>query len=184
NSHYAEDQVVPQRLVLSLSAGGTTTGRTVTLEFMSVKSGINAYDSLATWNFTQTSADRCQALPNNVPCPGGAATTFAIKQDPSSAGHEIPGDLVMYGGMVTAMSDYSQTMSGSATLTDVTITYEFAAGSTEVMLLWGGHLAAQVGPRGWGIGLGAAEISGEPFHMRTAAVDGAAIGNRDNQITA
>src|SRR5262245_53153588 len=31
NSHYAEDQVVPQRLVLSLSAGGTTTGRTVTL---------------------------------------------------------------------------------------------------------------------------------------------------------
>jgi hypothetical protein len=36
--------------------------------------------------------------------------------------------------------------------------------------------------RGWGTGLGAADVSGGPYHIKLAAVDGASAGNRDNQI--
>jgi hypothetical protein len=57
-----------------------------------------------------------------------------------------------------------------------------AAANQKVQLLFGGHLAAGTGARGWGAGLGSSSISGGPYHIKWSAADGASIGNRDNQI--
>src|SRR6266571_3071442 len=62
NSHYGEDQVTPQRAEVVVPAGGPTTLRTLTFRYQARKGGIHAYDSLATWNFTQTAANRLTGL--------------------------------------------------------------------------------------------------------------------------
>ena len=46
-----------------------------------------------------------------------------------------------------------------------------------------GTLPLVVGSRSWGLGLGAANINGGPYHIRVTRIDATAIGNRDNQIT-
>ena len=71
NSHYAEDDVTPQRVVLELPKNSPLTGRTVEISYLTRKGGVHAYDSLATWNFTQTTADRCANL-NAADCVPGA----------------------------------------------------------------------------------------------------------------
>ena len=50
-----------------------------------------------------------------------------------------------------------------------------------VALWFGAHVAAQAN---WGLGLGAGSISGSPYHVALDAVDGAAVGQRDNQMQA
>ena len=55
------------------------------------------------------------------------------------------------------------------------------------MLLFGGHIAATFGPRGWGekadgTNLGAAQVPGGSYHIRITDINDAAIGNRDNQL--
>jgi hypothetical protein len=65
-----------------------------------------------------------------------------------------------------------------------TITFITPSGNADhvVQLLFGGHLAPAAQLRGWGAGLGAGSVSGGPYHIKWAAVDGASAGNRDNQI--
>lgn len=62
NSHYSEDEVTPQRAEVVVPAGSNATGRTMTFSYQARKATTHAYDSLATWNYTQTRADRCQGL--------------------------------------------------------------------------------------------------------------------------
>ena len=81
-SHYSEDEVTPQRMVIDLPANGPTTNRTTTIRWETRKGDIHAYDLLATWNYTQSSADRCQGLAASD-CPSGSASTFAIPDDPT-----------------------------------------------------------------------------------------------------
>jgi uncharacterized repeat protein (TIGR01451 family) len=198
NSHYAEDEVTPQRVVLELPKNSPTTGRTVEISFLTRKGGVHAYDSLATWNHTQTSADRCGANLNAAYCLPGPATTFPIPPDPTvvadnngsgsaTSGHQLGGQVfTMYGGTITAASAYTHDDPGgsSDSYAHITLTYSVpsTANATNVMLLFGGHIAASLGPRGWGIGIGAGSISGGPYHIRITAADGASVGNRDNQI--
>jgi uncharacterized repeat protein (TIGR01451 family) len=194
NSHYAEDDVTPQRTVLELPANGPLAGRTVEISWLTRKGGHHAYDSLATWNHTQTTADRCQGL-SGSDCVAGAASTFPIPLDPTSvndpsgggatSAHQLTGQvLTMYGGTITGVSSYTHDDAGgtSDSYAHLTVTYSVPATPTKVMLLFGGHLAASLGPRGWGAGLGAGNISGGPYHIRITAADGASVGNRDNQI--
>jgi hypothetical protein len=197
NSHYAEDDVVPQRVVLELPKDSPTTGRTVEISYLTRKNGVHAYDSLATWNTTQTTADRCQGL-SSADCPGGAASTAPIPLDSTvvadkfgsgsaTSGHQLTGQVfTMYGGTITGVSGYTHDDPGgtSDSYAHVTITYSVpsTATKTKVLLLFGGHLAASLGPRGWGAGLGAGSISGGPYHIRITAADGGSVGNRDNQI--
>ena len=82
NSHYAEDEVTPQRVILELPKNSPATGRTVEISFLTRKGGVHAYDSLATWNYTQTTADRCANL-NAADCVGGSASTLAVPSDPT-----------------------------------------------------------------------------------------------------
>jgi hypothetical protein len=82
NSHYSEDQVTPQRAEVNVPTGATAT-HTLTFTYQARKgsAATHAYDSLATWNFTQRSADRCQALAA-ADCVGGAFSAFPIPDDP------------------------------------------------------------------------------------------------------
>ncbi len=62
-----------------------------------------------------------------------------------------------------------------------------AVADSKVMLLFGGHIAATFGPRGWGekangTNLGAAGVPGGSYHIRITDVNDNAIGNRDNQL--
>ena len=77
----------------------------------------------------------------------------------------------MYGGTITGVSGYTHDDAGgtSDSYAHLTITYSVAATPTKVMLLFGGHLAASLGPRGWGPGLGSGNISGGPYHIRITA---------------
>jgi uncharacterized repeat protein (TIGR01451 family) len=197
NSHYAEDDVTPQRVVLDLPKNGPMTGRTVEISYLTRKGGVHAYDSLATWNHTQTSADRCANLPA-ADCVGGSPSTLAIPSDPTvvadangagsaTSSHQLSGQVfTLYGGTLTAASSYTHDdPSGTSDeYAHITLTYSVpsTADGAKVMLLFGGHIASSLGPRGWGAGVGAGSISGGPYHVRITAADGASVGNRDNQI--
>jgi len=197
NSHYAEDEVTPQRVVLDLPKNGPTTGRTVEISYLTRKGGVHAYDSLATWNHTQTTADRCADI-NASDCVPGPETTFPIPPDgtvvadsngggSATSAHQLGGQVfTMYGGTITGVSSYTHDDPGgsSDSYAHITLTYSVPslADDAKVMLLFGGHLAPSLGPRGWGVGVGAGSISGGPYHIRITAADGASVGNRDNQI--
>jgi uncharacterized repeat protein (TIGR01451 family) len=196
NSHYAEDQVTPQRLLLSASSGSTNT---VTIRYMTRKGSANAhaYDSLATWDVTQTGANRCQGISG---CPGGAADLLPMASDPApvtptangvssvTAAHELPAasrQWVMYGGDLLSSTVPVHTTDPTDTASDYAkVTVTFKASASKVLLLFGGHLAPSSGPRGWGAGLGSSSISGGPYHIILDALNGASAGSRDNQIMA
>ena len=197
NSHYAEDQVTPQRAEVIVPAG-TGLAHTLTFRYQARKGGIHAYDSLATWNYTQTTADPCQGLATGD-CVGGIASTFPIPSDPTvvadllgsgtaTSGHQLLGQVMtMYGGSITGISVPTHDDPSSQTTDDyatqiVSFTIASALTDTKVQLLFGGHTAASVGPRGWGTGVGSSSVSGGPYHIKWDAADGQSIGQRDNQI--
>ena len=197
NSHYGEDEVTPQRVVLELPKNSPTAGRTVEISYLTRKGGVHAYDSLATWNFTQTTADRCANL-NAADCVPAPASTLAVPSDPTvvadangsgsaTSGHQLGGQVfTLYGGTLTGASSYTHDDAGgsSDSYAHITLTYSVpsTADGAKVMLLFGGHIAPGLGPRGWGAGVGAGSIAGGPYHVRITAADGASVGNRDNQI--
>jgi uncharacterized repeat protein (TIGR01451 family) len=196
HNQYTEDEVVPQRLLLNFGSAGA---HSVRISYLARKdSGTiqHAYDSLATWNHTYTGADRCQT-PTATVCLPGPATTFPIPSDSTSvppggpqptSAHELAQaarQFVMYGGTITSTSAITHDTAPAATGDDyasITVSFNATRSDGQVQLLFGGHLAAGFGLRGWGAGLGAANINGGPYHIRITAVDAAAIGNRDNQI--
>ncbi|HEX2212133.1 MAG TPA: DUF11 domain-containing protein, partial [Mycobacterium sp.] len=199
HNDYAEDEVVPQRLQMTFEPN---TSHTVTIRYMTRKDSSgqrHAYDYLATWNHTYVNADRCEDLPSGVACIGGAPDTLDIPSDPNSvtpvgsgisavtADHELPQanrQFVMYGGTLDGATTPVHAVDPGETGSDyasITVSFTVGAGG-QMQLLWGGHLASGFGPRGWGENLGAASISGGPYHMIVDAVDGASIGQRDNQI--
>jgi len=203
NSQYSEDQVTAQRLGLDVPSGGPTTGRTITIKYLARKGqggvGNHAYDYLATWNFTQANANRCQGLAA-ADCPGGAPSTFPIPSDPTvvadsngagsaTSNHELPvanRQMTMFGGTITNLSTpvHDNPAGSGDDFATITVTYSVASTATDtnVQLLFGGHLAASTGPRGWGNNVGSSFINGGPYHIKIDAIDGSSIGNRDNQI--
>lgn len=196
NSHYGEDNVVPQRAEVSLPSGGSGSGRTLVMRYQARKGTIHAYDSMATWNFTQTTADRNQGLnPSDVV--SGGAITCAIPSDPTvvadtgagsaTSGHQLAGQVVtVYGATSCSVAApvHNNAVGPGDDYASVTITYSVASLSTgrKVQFLFGGHTAASLGPRGWGTGLGSSFVSGGPYHFKWDSADGSSIGNRDNQI--
>jgi hypothetical protein len=223
NSHYSEDQVTPQRAELNLPAGASTaaSSHSMTFTYQARKGSAqtHAYDSLATWNWTQRSADRCTGLAS-TDCVGGTPSTLPIPPDntalephtaPSGTAtgpHMLPASsqtecdvfattvpsrcFIMYGGILDGVSAYTHSCTATGDCANpsvddyatVTISFHTATTPQKVQLLFGGHLAvgSQGGSRTWGLGNGASDISGGPYHIKWEAADGASIGNRDNQI--
>jgi hypothetical protein len=203
NSGYHEDQNTAQRLFLDLPRNGPTTSRKIILKYLARKGqggvGNHAYDSLGQWNYTQTTADRCQGV-TAANCPGGAESTKTIPVDntvvadsngagSSTAGHELPDAnryMSMFGGVIDSVTaPVHDNPSGSGDdYASVTVTYHVTSTPAKVELLFGGHLAASAGTRGWGgpANVGAAFINGGPYHIKLTQVDNSSVGNRDNQI--
>ena len=204
NSSYHEDQVTPQRLIVDFTSGGE---HTIDLSWLVRKGDAHAYDSLATWNHTQTGALPCQGLTGAT----GTACTTAIANGAVSGA--IPGDNLEVdsncttGSLVTAdhqLQGQELKMFGLGALGEVdpleyngvssdseglfqhgTVTFRFAAGATapfRAYLYFGGHLARGSGSTGWGEDCGASSISGGPYHIKVDAIDDASAGSRDNQI--
>ncbi|HUR23390.1 MAG TPA: hypothetical protein VMZ73_05920, partial [Acidimicrobiales bacterium] len=76
---------------------------------------------------------------------------------------------------------YVHTMSGSDEYASIKINFSVAQAG-KVQLLFGGHIAAPTGLRGWGTGFGASSINGGPYHIKWDKFDSESIGRRDNQI--
>jgi len=142
NSHYAEDQATAQRAILDIPTGGNLI-RTVTLEYQSRKATAHAYDSLASWDVTQTTANACQSLtaadfpgcsaPYTNPgrtstIPSGNLIKVGIPDDPASVtptGAGGNGSAVTTTHMIPAGADRQFTIIGSAL--DTTYTPTFSA---------------------------------------------------------
>jgi uncharacterized repeat protein (TIGR01451 family)/fimbrial isopeptide formation D2 family protein len=198
NSHYAEDQVTPQRLLMSTTSGSVNK---VTIRYMTKKGSANvhAYDSLATWDFTQRDAEKCQGL-KAADCPAGPESSKQMVSDPNvvnpaavgvsnrTDAHELPPESrqwKMFGGTITDATQPEHSTDPTDPGSDYAkVTVTFTANGTRALLLFGGHLAASTGVRGWGPGLGAANISGGPYHIILDSINGASVGSRDNQIMA
>src|ERR1051326_6977725 len=199
NSHYQEDQVVPQRAEELVPSQTVLVSETMVFSYLTRKgsASAHAYDSLATWNLTQSSADRCQGL-TAAQCPAtSTVNTKPIPDDatlvpPTGSGitsttsaHMIPSGpgrvMTMYGAPLNSVSVPTHDNPSSPTSDDfatVTITYTpFSLAGGYVQLLFGGHLAPGSGPRGWGVGLGSSNINGGPYHIKFTSE-----GGRDNQI--
>ncbi len=54
-----------------------------------------------------------------------------------------------------------------------------SANGCAVALWFGAHVSAQAN---WGLGQGAGSINGSPYHVALFEVDGASVGQRDNQM--
>jgi hypothetical protein len=104
NSTYHEDEVTPQRLLLKVPKGATLS-HSLDLTYLTRKGSAqaHAYDSLATWNFTQSTADRCQSLQN---CPSGTSPSAVtnIPSDPTA----VPPATTQGGNASTAFRELPQ----------------------------------------------------------------------------
>ncbi|MCX6397376.1 MAG: hypothetical protein NTV23_12880 [Propionibacteriales bacterium] len=200
NSHYTEDDVVPQRALINLPADSLE--HSLTFTYQDRKGSIHAYDSLATWNRTSVAALPCQGLAAAL-C-AGVPDTLQMTEDPTlsvpPAGpgistaprdHDLPDaarQWTMYGADLT--SDTAPSHDSAAAGDDlVTVTVRFrntTPGTAKTaVLLFGGHLAVGAPatlPRSWGAGFGASSVSGGPYAFKLDKVDGASTGATANSI--
>ena len=190
NSHYREDEVVPQRLLMNIPSGGDS--HTLTISYLARKGATHAYDSLATWNHTQDQATPCQGLAASI-C-SGPPQTFQMASDstsvqPVGAGisantnqHELPAaarQWKMYGAAtITATSAVTHSEPTNTSKDDeasVTLTITGSSAGGQALLMYGGHLAVSGTSgvtRAWGPGMGASFVSGGSYHIGLSAIDG------------
>ncbi|MBK9711345.1 MAG: DUF11 domain-containing protein [Kouleothrix sp.] len=194
NSRYFEGDATVQRLWLT---GLTNGAHSVTLQYGTTKGGKHAYDYLTNWDWSEnwvTLADRCQGITN---CMTWSTSTLQIPDDPnvSNTIEPVPGGRVftMYNGSLTSASTPTIVSGSYAGDSETSITVSFNVNTStakdctgspltcSVVLIFGAHVSSQVD---WGVGNGAGSISGSPYHVSLAAVDGASVGSRDNQMQA
>ncbi|MDQ6875557.1 MAG: hypothetical protein M3042_10915, partial [Actinomycetota bacterium] len=150
NSTYREDGVTPQRLVMNFGTAGV---HTIQISYLALDGSHHAYDSLATWNHTETAADRCQGISAAL-CVGGAVSTFPIPADPTpvpptgpgisniTAAHQLPGQqMELYGGTLTGVDNQAHG-TYAPDYGSVLVTLTTTSANAEIMLLFGGHIAA------------------------------------------
>jgi len=202
NSHYAEDNVVPQRVQIALPADNLE--HSLTFTYQDRKGSVHAYDSLATYNKTVTDADPCGGLAASL-C-SGTPDTIPMTADPapsippaatgiSTAPAEHDLDAVdrrwtMFGGDLTTdtVVGHSSPASGDDLVT-VTVRFKNPTPTTArtAILLFGGHLAVggpNTADRAWGEDLGASSVSGGPYSFKLEKVDGNSTGAITNSIQA
>jgi hypothetical protein len=209
NSQYSEDQVTAQRLVAVFPVAGS---HSIDLQYLIRKANNHAYDSLATWNYTETGAGYCdsfngkaktacqsatsgtpetQDIPNdgltvNSACnaSGGSAVTSDHQLNPTTGAPQQV--FTMFGATFNGTPSYTGTTSDTSQglYENIHIPITTSGNNATVYFYFGGHLAAGLGSRAWGSGCGASNINGGPYHIKLNAIDGASAGDRDNQITA
>ena len=201
NSTYPEGDATVQRLWLTDFVPGTP--HSVTFEYGTTKGGKHAYDYLTTWSWSENwiaVADRCATIDG---CTTANETTLAIPDDPNVTDIIEPAAgpsrlFTMRGGAMvsaTAPAIVSGTYAGDS---ETAITISFTVGPSDgsmcstkgqtttcaIALWFGAHVARGDQWTAFNGTTGAGSVSGSPYHVKLAAVDGAAAGGRDNQMQA
>jgi stalled ribosome alternative rescue factor ArfA len=202
NSILSEGSVVAHRLIHSGISGSGV--HTFTFEYDFTKGGKYAYDFPSNYDATPLSGSfastACQGLSgaNLTHCNAlfSAGVTVTVPSDGNNDvnSHEYPGTRQWRIGCNPACSSADivgigpavGSTSGDSSKT-ITVTVTTSATSTDVGIWMGMHLACGndcpgAPGSGWGSGKGASSVSGAPFHFKYISLDGASVGNRDNQI--
>ena len=207
NSYYPEGDGTIQRVWLT---GYTpSSSHTVTFEYGTTKAGKHAYDFLTRWDWSEnwvTDADRCQDIDKNgVNCELASETqSVTIPHDPNIPtnweSNQGPGarTFTIRGGTITSLTTPALVSGnyGIDSETGITVSFSVAssgymcptsgpdAGTCGVVIWFGAHVAKSLN---WIVEngtTGAGTISGNPYHVALAAIDGDASGRRDNQMKA
>ena len=187
NSHWAEDQFLPYRMLFSnlKISNGNNNINTVVIAYDIIHSDVHAIDYLGTYNATETNNDPCVGVSGCVL--GSPTDTFAIPTDSTTVTNninpftglpivQIPGEFTMWGGDIKSVTYLPYTPGDVERRIEV----KFAAFVTNPVLAWGGHVAWQ---GDWGAGNSAGGISGSPYHMRLIDLNGQG-GNQDRSLSA
>jgi hypothetical protein len=186
NSHWAEDQFLPYRILFSNLSTQPNNTKTVIIGYDILQgSDIHAIDYLGTYNYTEKVNNPCVgvtgcnlATPSSTfPIPEDTVTvTNQINPNTSDPITQIPGEFTMWGGEILSVA-YLPYAPGSV---ERRIRVTFHADVSNPVLAWGGHVAWQ---GDWGAGNSAGGISGSPYHMRFIELDGQG-GNQDRSLSA
>ena len=176
---YAEGEFLPSRVTIT----GLTVGSLYTYEFSwdILHSGLHALDYIGTYNHNVTNANACQGLSASI-CAGGPNTT-AIPADPTLGFAPIPGNMTLFGGVLSpiAVGDYT-----SPAADERGIKVSFTPSQSTVVLTWGAHISS---PVDWGDGNTASDINGSPYHQQNKSLKNSlgevvASGGQDIQLSA
>jgi len=197
NSVYHEDDATVQRLLLKDVSPGS---HTVLIKYGTTKGGKHAYDFLTDDYFSElspnaiTDADLCGGLTGFPSCASTASSLSGlIPADPNAAGYDVArsarhfkirnGSITSVGAPTLFSGSYAADSETTILLTfDVPTTCaDKSKGVCPVLITWGAHVSTQAD---WGTGNSAVNISGSPYHVAIDAMDGAAVGQRDNQMQA
>ena len=190
-ANYLEGDFIPYRIVMT---GLTTGAHSITVEWDTTKAGKHALDYIGTFNETVATANPCLGVAG---CSSSA--TFPIPADLQVTGAGVtplPGNFTLYGGTitsVTAPTDVGSTSCSALTLgsycyssgtgfggdKSAAIQINFSASVANPVLAWAGHIASR---QNWGVGNGAVNIPGSPFHSRLIDLDGSG-GNQDRSLS-
>lgn len=195
NSLYAEGDATVQRLWKADFAPGST--HTVTIEYGTTKGGKHAYDYLTSWDWSENwiappDSDLCQDIDG---CETASQHTLPIPHDPNGSGQFETGtrNFLMRGGHLNSASIPTIVSGSYAGDSDTAITVEFtvdasgsmcSGGTCGVALIFGAHIAKTSQWQPFDGTTGATSIPGSPYHVKLAAIDGDASGQRDNQMQA
>lgn len=188
NSHYAEGQSAPYRVVMEdLPTTGTIT---LVIEYDIKHSDKHAIDYLTSFDRTETTTDPCSgvtgcSLSGTAPFPAPSSSGSPVAGQPTASFNALPSaerNLSLYNASIagTGITYVSEgDLSDSTASTQVQI--QFTASSSTVVLAWGGHIGAATD---WGAGNSAGGISGSPYHMRLVDLTDANLGNQDRSLSA
>ncbi|PKO10613.1 MAG: hypothetical protein CVU40_05800, partial [Chloroflexi bacterium HGW-Chloroflexi-2] len=199
NSTYYEGDSTIQRAWLTQYEPGSD--HTVTFKYGTTKGAKHAYDYLTTWDHSEdwsTVQDRCEGIRGCEAAP--ETPSDPIPLDPNAMGlDDYDRFFTIRGGTITAVSE-PQLVSGvygtgdTETIVTVSFTVGAADGSMcttkqgvttcDVAIWFGAHIAMTSEWMPIDGQTGAGGISGSPYHVALDAVDGASIGQRDNQMQA
>jgi len=169
NSHYAEGDSAPFRLVFQGLTVGTT-DNVITFQWDTTEAGVHAYDYLKAVDATETLGMGLNPCSGVAGCALGSFTTIAIPADPNVTAAGVtpdPGFFTMFGATPTSVS-YGSAVGTRNGRSSATISVTFTAFTSNPVLAWSGHLAS---PLDWGAGLGASNVSGT-LQMRLYSFNG------------
>jgi len=208
NSCYAEGDAVPFRYFVTKADSGTSHYFTIQMEW--TKGGIHAYDYPNSYDATEDSTINlaggpcgsvgtsppgdCAALPFDdsllFPDPTDLGNFVDTVPDSFPSGFAVDTDRFLKGYNCTIDSiggnDSVYWFTGTSSDRELNLKVYFTtAGPTDsthsVGLYWGGHMAEGTDDT-WGIGNGAASVSGAPYHMRAIDFDDGGAANQDRSI--
>jgi hypothetical protein len=182
NAHYREGESIPYRLRLDGLSLGT---HTVVIEWDTRHSSVNAIDYITYYDRIAETVEPLLGLSGNygspafvtIPTPG-LTNGATIATNSFTALPANDKRLTFYNANNLNFLYSEAPLTASQTATSLQIT--FNATASNVLFVWGGHIAS----RGdWGANNSASGISGSPYHTRLLSLDGSG-GNQDRSLSA